>query len=165
MAVALLAYGCWWLGEWQFHRLEDRQHRNAVVERNLAADPVPVEEVLAPGRPVGDQDAGGYVQVWVLEGAPLNTTNWVDLSRGFTAVSGGKLYQQPLGNFGVGKYSLRLTAHDGAGSAQDLGTLEVFADKTWQVDPPVNHAPTATLTRPPAGVPQGGAVTFVEVTD
>ncbi len=56
VAVGLLAYGCWWLGEWQFDRLEERERSNAVTERNLAADPVPVEEVLAPGRPVSDQD-------------------------------------------------------------------------------------------------------------
>jgi cytochrome oxidase assembly protein ShyY1 len=52
LAVVVLAYGCWWLGEWQFHRLEDRQERNAVTERNLAADPQPVEDVLAVGEPV-----------------------------------------------------------------------------------------------------------------
>ena len=56
VVVGLLAYGCWWLGEWQFHRLEERERSNAVTERNLAADPVPVEQVLAPGRPVSDQD-------------------------------------------------------------------------------------------------------------
>ena len=55
-AVALLAYGCWWLGEWQFHRLDDRQERNAIVERNISAEPLPVEEVLAPGRPVDPED-------------------------------------------------------------------------------------------------------------
>ncbi len=52
VTVALLAYGGWWLGEWQFHRLEDRRERNAITERNLVADPRPVEEVLAAGDPV-----------------------------------------------------------------------------------------------------------------
>jgi cytochrome oxidase assembly protein ShyY1 len=61
VAVGLLAYGCWWLGEWQFHRLAERQRSNAVVERNLAADPVPVEQVLAPGRPVSAQDEWRHV--------------------------------------------------------------------------------------------------------
>ena len=56
VAVALMAYGSWWLGEWQFDRLEDRRRSNTVTERNLAADPVPVEGVLAPGRPVSEQD-------------------------------------------------------------------------------------------------------------
>lgn len=56
VAVALLAYGAWWLGEWQFSRLEERQARNTVTERNLQAPPAPVERVLAPERPVDPQD-------------------------------------------------------------------------------------------------------------
>lgn len=52
IAVALLAYGCLWLGEWQFHRLESRKAQNLVVTHNLNADPVPVDTVLAVGRPV-----------------------------------------------------------------------------------------------------------------
>jgi cytochrome oxidase assembly protein ShyY1 len=56
VAVALLAYGAWWLGEWQFSRLEERQARNTVTERNLQAPPAPVQRVLAPERPVDPQD-------------------------------------------------------------------------------------------------------------
>jgi cytochrome oxidase assembly protein ShyY1 len=56
VAVSLLAYGCWWLGEWQFQRLEERRERNAVTERNLAADPRPVEDVLAAGEPVDPEE-------------------------------------------------------------------------------------------------------------
>ncbi|HEX4976950.1 MAG TPA: SURF1 family protein [Nocardioides sp.] len=56
VAVALLAYGAWWLGEWQFGRLEERRARNEVTARNLTAPPAPVEKVLAPGRPVDPQD-------------------------------------------------------------------------------------------------------------
>jgi len=52
LAVGVLAYGCYWLGEWQFHRLDDRRERNAVTERNLVAPPRPVEDVLAVGEPV-----------------------------------------------------------------------------------------------------------------
>ncbi|HET7690542.1 MAG TPA: SURF1 family protein [Nocardioidaceae bacterium] len=46
-AIAVLAYGCVWLGEWQFNRLHDREARNAAAERNLAMDPVPVEQVMS----------------------------------------------------------------------------------------------------------------------
>jgi cytochrome oxidase assembly protein ShyY1 len=46
VVVGLLAWGAWWLGEWQFSRLEDRQARNALVERNEQAPPVPVSDVL-----------------------------------------------------------------------------------------------------------------------
>ena len=52
IVVVLLAWLAWVLGQWQFHRLEDRKERNAIVERNTAADPVPVDDVLAAGDPV-----------------------------------------------------------------------------------------------------------------
>ncbi|WP_246456153.1 SURF1 family protein [Nocardioides mesophilus] len=56
VTVAVLAYGCWWLGEWQFHRLADRKQDNARTERNLTLPPAPVDDVLAPGRPVAHAD-------------------------------------------------------------------------------------------------------------
>ncbi len=56
VTVVLLAYGSWWLGQWQFHRLHDREATNMQTRVNLRADPVPVEEVLAPGRPIADRD-------------------------------------------------------------------------------------------------------------
>jgi cytochrome oxidase assembly protein ShyY1 len=55
LVVALLAYLAWWLGEWQFSRLEDRQQRNAVFTTNVAADPVPVSEVLSSAGQVPDR--------------------------------------------------------------------------------------------------------------
>jgi cytochrome oxidase assembly protein ShyY1 len=54
--VVLLCYAAWWLGQWQFHRLDDRKASNAVVRANEDRDPVPVSDVLAPGRPVVDDD-------------------------------------------------------------------------------------------------------------
>ena len=56
LVVVVLAYATWWLGRWQFHRLADRQHDNAVVERNEGAAPVAVGDVLAPGRAVDPDD-------------------------------------------------------------------------------------------------------------
>jgi cytochrome oxidase assembly protein ShyY1 len=47
LAVVVLALACVRLGEWQFHRLHDREQRNGWSRANLAADPVPVEDVLA----------------------------------------------------------------------------------------------------------------------
>lgn len=52
VAVVVLAGGTWWLGEWQFGRLDEREARNAVIEDNAHADPVPLAEVLAPGEGV-----------------------------------------------------------------------------------------------------------------
>ena len=56
LVVGLLAWAAWLLGEWQFHRLEERQDRNAVIERNQQAPPTPVAELLEPGRPVAAED-------------------------------------------------------------------------------------------------------------
>lgn len=47
IVVGLLAYLAWWLGEWQFHRLEDRKERNAVVERNIDAPPASLRDVFS----------------------------------------------------------------------------------------------------------------------
>lgn len=52
LAVLALAWVAWRLGEWQFHRLDERKERNAVIERNETLPPAPVEDVLAPGEPV-----------------------------------------------------------------------------------------------------------------
>jgi cytochrome oxidase assembly protein ShyY1 len=56
LVVVLLAYATWWLGRWQFHRLADRKHDNAIVERNENAAPAPVGDVLASGRAVDPDD-------------------------------------------------------------------------------------------------------------
>ena len=61
IAVILLSWLAWELGQWQFDRLDDRRDRNALVERNEHRDPVPVEEVLAPGRSVGVEDEWSLV--------------------------------------------------------------------------------------------------------
>ncbi|RYP87510.1 SURF1 family protein [Nocardioides guangzhouensis] len=55
ITVVLLAWLAWWLGEWQFHRLDERKERNAIVERNIAADPVPVAEVMRDGVEPGEE--------------------------------------------------------------------------------------------------------------
>jgi cytochrome oxidase assembly protein ShyY1 len=56
LAVVLMAYGAYLLGQWQFHRLHDREARNAQTTENLRQPPVPVEDVLAVGRPVAARD-------------------------------------------------------------------------------------------------------------
>lgn len=56
LAVVALALGAWRLGEWQFHRLQDRQERNAIVERNELEAAREVTDVMAVGRPVDRQD-------------------------------------------------------------------------------------------------------------
>jgi cytochrome oxidase assembly protein ShyY1 len=56
ITVVVLAYGCWLLGEWQFHRLQDRETTNTQTRQNLTADPAPVADVLAAGRPSRTSD-------------------------------------------------------------------------------------------------------------
>lgn len=56
LAIVVVGYGTWWLGEWQFGRLQDRKERNAVVVANEDRTPVPVADVLAPGRRVAEKD-------------------------------------------------------------------------------------------------------------
>lgn len=51
-AVVLLGVACWRLGEWQFHRLEDRRTDNEIIERNLAAQPVDAREVMRADQPL-----------------------------------------------------------------------------------------------------------------
>ncbi|WP_328530231.1 SURF1 family protein [Nocardioides sp. NBC_00368] len=54
--VLILAYGTWWLGQWQFDRLEDRKASNQIVRTNEQAAPAPVSEVLAEGAKVSEKD-------------------------------------------------------------------------------------------------------------
>ena len=56
LAVVVLSTLAWQLGDWQFRRLEDRKERNATTLRNEDAAPVPVTDVLAPGRAVSPAD-------------------------------------------------------------------------------------------------------------
>jgi len=56
VAVVLLAALAWRLGVWQFHRLEERKADNAIIETNIHEASVPVDGVLAVGRPVGAED-------------------------------------------------------------------------------------------------------------
>ena len=46
----MLAYGCYLLGQWQFHRLHDREITNAQVrDQPRRPSPAPVDDVLAAG--------------------------------------------------------------------------------------------------------------------
>ncbi|PUA80182.1 SURF1 family protein [Nocardioides currus] len=56
LTVVFLAWVAWRLGEWQFHRLEDRKERNAIIERNETHDPVDVTDVMSTGAPLSEQD-------------------------------------------------------------------------------------------------------------
>jgi cytochrome oxidase assembly protein ShyY1 len=50
LTVAALAWAATALGQWQFHRLDDRKSDNSLVARNLDQAPVPIDGLLAPGK-------------------------------------------------------------------------------------------------------------------
>lgn len=57
LAVVALAVVCVLMGDWQWHKREDRQESNARVERALATDPVPLDDVApADARVRTDQE-------------------------------------------------------------------------------------------------------------
>lgn len=56
VAVALSAYACWLLGQWQFGRLDTRESTNRIVRTNEAQAPVDVATAMKPGQPVTTQD-------------------------------------------------------------------------------------------------------------
>lgn len=62
VVVVGLAWVAWRLGEWQFLRLEERQDRNAAIERNEIAGPVPLTDVMAAGRPLAGSDEWRVVE-------------------------------------------------------------------------------------------------------
>ncbi|WP_110183372.1 SURF1 family protein [Nocardioides solisilvae] len=62
LAVVLLTWLAWQLGQWQFHRLDDRRERNEIIQRNEALPPAPVAEVMAVDRPPADDDQWRVVE-------------------------------------------------------------------------------------------------------
>ena len=56
LVVGALAYLALRLGDWQFHRLDDRRAANSRIVHNLADSPVPVADVLAVGRGATESD-------------------------------------------------------------------------------------------------------------
>lgn len=63
VAVGLAAWGATLLGEWQFHRLDDRRAENSLVTHNLKASPVPIDEVMSTTRPPRADDEWQRVTV------------------------------------------------------------------------------------------------------
>lgn len=56
VVVVALTYLAYVLGQWQFHRLDDRRAENSLVVSNEEEPPAPVAEVLAPGRAPAEED-------------------------------------------------------------------------------------------------------------
>lgn len=56
LVVVIVGVACVELGLWQFRRYHDRHDSNAIVEANLAADPVPLDSVVSTEHGVSDDD-------------------------------------------------------------------------------------------------------------
>jgi cytochrome oxidase assembly protein ShyY1 len=56
LTVVAAAWGASQLGQWQFHRLDDRRAENRLVAQNLDRPPVPIDDVLAVDRPASKDD-------------------------------------------------------------------------------------------------------------
>jgi cytochrome oxidase assembly protein ShyY1 len=63
LAVVALAWAASQLGQWQFHRLEERKHDNRLVSTNLKLAPAPVDDVLSTERAPGAGDEWRRVTV------------------------------------------------------------------------------------------------------
>ena len=63
LVVLALAFLALRLGDWQFHRLDERRASNTITERNIARLPSPVDRVLAVGRPVSAEQQWRRVTV------------------------------------------------------------------------------------------------------
>lgn len=56
LIVLVLAALTWRLGEWQFDRLAETRHQNALIRQNIDGPAAPVEKVLSPGEPVAQHE-------------------------------------------------------------------------------------------------------------
>jgi cytochrome oxidase assembly protein ShyY1 len=128
LAVLFMAWGAVRLGEWQFHRLHDREQRNAWAERNLAASPVPVADVLAPGRPL-PQDR---------EWQRVTATGTYDTSGTFVV-----RYQTRDGDGGIDVVTPLVLA-DGSAVLVDRGWMSTQDPRTGPADTPA--PPTGQVT-------------------
>jgi cytochrome oxidase assembly protein ShyY1 len=63
ITVAFLAWLTVQLGQWQFHRLDERKHDNRITARNLEASPVPADQLLSTSREPSADDEWRRVTV------------------------------------------------------------------------------------------------------
>jgi len=126
IAVAILAYSTLWLGEWQWGRLEDKKHSNAIISANLKQTPEPVTEVLSPQKTVDSNT----------EWKRITVTGTYDVSHTITW-----LYRTNAHSESGIEVVVPLITADGTGVLIDRGWLA----STDQVNNPV------TIPPPPSG--------------
>ena len=162
LVVGVLAYLALRLGDWQFHRLDERRAGNHRIERNLSAAPVPVGDVLSVGREASERDewrqvtaTGEYddehtvvVRYRTRDGAsgvdvvtPLVTVNGdaVLVDRGWMAAenSGARRPDLPPATDGVVTVTgyVRVDATGGSTAVTDLSTRSISSEAIAKVVP------------------------------
>lgn len=141
VAGVLLVLLCVRLGIWQLDRNEQRSAHNAVIEKNIGADPVPLGDVATPGSPVDAAD----------EWRPIAVTGHYDADHQLT------LRLRPVdGRRGVHAITPLVTA-DGAALLIDRGFLPTSEDRPELPPPPSGEvAVTARLRQSEDGRGTGG---------
>lgn len=154
VAGVLLAAACVWLGMWQLDRNEQRQHRNALIEANIADAPVPVDEVLSPDHTVEAGDE--WVRV-VTSGHYDVDNEWVVRLRPMAGQSGVHVLT-PL----VTRSGAALLVDRGFYPAQGADVPEVPAPPAGEVEV-MGRVRLSEERRGPGGDPASGAIRYVDV--
>ena len=130
LVVLMVASACVLLGRWQFHRYDDRQARNDTIASNLAADPLPVDEVMSTGAAPAESDQWRQVVA----------TGVYDSEHQITV-----LYRTRDGAPGV-DVVVPLVTPSGAALLVDRGWVQTEASGSTEVDVPAPPAGTVTVT-------------------
>jgi cytochrome oxidase assembly protein ShyY1 len=129
LVVVLVGFACVELGLWQFRRYEGKVDGNKVIRANLAADPVPVDDVMSVGKPPAD-DA---------EWLRVTATGEYDAAQTTTI-----LYRSRDGAQGV-NIVVPLITDAGPALLVDRGWIQAAGGATSQVEPPDPPAGTVTV--------------------
>jgi cytochrome oxidase assembly protein ShyY1 len=130
VVVLVVAAACMWLGRWQFHRYDDRQARNDTISSNLAADPVPVDQVMSTTAAPAESD----------QGRPVVATGTYDTAHQITV-----LYRTRDGAPGV-DVVVPLITSSGAALLVDRGWVQTEASGSAEAEVPAPPAGSVTVT-------------------
>ncbi|WP_183407650.1 SURF1 family protein [Nocardioides marmoriginsengisoli] len=128
LTVAALAWLATVLGQWQFHRLDDRKAENSLVARNLDQAPAPIDSLLKPSEPA----PGKHEWRKVVVHGTWDDENTIVLK-----------YQTRDGGPGVDVLTPLRTA-DGTGVLVDRGWMQT--DNVGSERPELPAASTGTVT-------------------
>ena len=147
VVVVVLAYACYLLGQWQFHRLHDREVTNTQTRVNLKAEPAPVGDVLRVGRPSAARD----------EWRRVTATGTYDQKSSVIV-----RYQTRDGASGVDVVTPLVTA-DGAALLVDRGWMQTGNSGAENVTPPAPTAGTVTVVGYVRADATGSAATVTDM--